>query len=305
MRYLVTGGAGFIGSHLVDALLSSGEEVVVIDDLSTGSLENISHVRSKVEFYKADCSEVSKLGIKDLDGIFHLGIPSSSPMYRANRELTWIALRGFIAVAELAMEEGCKLVLASTSSVYNGNPIPWREDMKIIPTDFYSEVRYAMERLGMLYHDLYGLSFVALRYFSVYGEREKAKGKYANLVSQFLWAIMKDEPPVIYGDGTQTRDFIYVDDAVRATLLAMKSKLRCDVINVGYGKNYSLNELVKLINEVLGKNIRPRYVPNPIKNYVYHTLADTSLAEKKLGFRAKVDLKTGIEKLAKFYGAVR
>ncbi len=305
MRYLVTGGAGFIGSHLVDALLNSGNEVIVVDDLSTGSLENLSHVRSKIEFYKADCSEIANLGIKDLDGIFHLGIPSSSPMYRANRELAWIALRGFITIAELAMKECCKLVLASTSSIYNGNSIPWREDMEIKPMDFYTEVRYAMERLGKLYHDLYGLSFVALRYFSVYGEREKAKGKYANLVSQFLWAMMKDEPPVIYGDGTQTRDFIYVADVVRATELAMRSKLDCDVINVGYGKNYSLNELVDLINEVLGKKIRPKYVPNPIKNYVYHTLADTTLAEKKLGFKAEVDLRSGIERLVRFYGVMK
>jgi len=170
--------------------------------------------------------------------------------------------------------------------------------MRIIPSDFYTEGRYAMERIAEVYNKLYGLKCIVLRLFSVYGPREEYKGKYANLVSQFLWSINKDEQPIIFGDGTQTRDFIWVKDVVKAYLLAMEKDIDFDVFNVGTGKNYSLNEVVEIINKTLGKNVKPKYVENPIKNYVFHTLADTTKAENVLKFKAKVSLEDGIKILA-------
>ncbi len=141
------------------------------------------------------------------------------------------------------------------------------------------------------------MKIIGLRYFSVYGPHEKSKGKYANLVSQFLWAMMEGKQPVIYGDGAQTRDFTYVEDVVRANLLAMKSDVNFGIYNVGTGKTYTLNQLVGILNQKLGILLSPQYVENKIKNYVQATLADTAKAKKELGFEAKISLEEGIDRL--------
>ncbi|RLG72185.1 MAG: nucleoside-diphosphate sugar epimerase [Methanobacteriota archaeon] len=298
MKLLVTGGAGFIGSNLVESLVEDGEEVVVLDSLHTGSLENLSGVRNRVRVVVSRCSEVLGLeGLEHLDGVYHLGIPSSSPMYKENRLLVGDSVNEFIKILELVRREDCKLVFASSSSIYNGNPTPWREDMPIYVKDFYTEARYTMERLASLYHDFYGIKAVGLRFFSVYGPKEEYKGRYANLVSQFLWCMLRGEKPIIFGDGNQTRDFIYVDDVVKACKLAMKSGVEQGVFNVGTGKSYSLNQLVKILKEMLKVDLEPEYVENPIKNYVYHTLADVSKAKQMLGFQARYSLEEGIKKI--------
>jgi UDP-glucose 4-epimerase len=163
--------------------------------------------------------------------------------------------------------------------------------------DFYTEARYAMERLAMLYYQLYGVESIGLRFFSVYGPKEECKKNYANLVSQFIWAMNKNEQPVIFGDGSQKRDFIYVRDVVHACLLSMTSKTECDVFNVGTGRCYTLNELVDLLNRLLNISIEPKYVENPIKNYVQNTLADTTKANEELGFVAEYTLEEGIKEI--------
>ncbi|HDO41405.1 MAG TPA: NAD-dependent epimerase/dehydratase family protein, partial [Candidatus Bathyarchaeota archaeon] len=207
------------------------------------------------------------------------------------------AINEAITILEYARKNKCKIVYASTSSLYNGNPIPYKEDMPIYVTDYYTECRYAIERLAKLYNSLFNVKSVGLRLFSVYGPKEKYKGEYANIVSQFLWLMERDEPPIIFGDGSQTRDFIYVKDVVEAFMLAAEKEFNYEIFNVGTGVAYSFNEVVDLINRLLGKNIKPIYKPNPIKNYVYHTLADTTKAEKILGFKAKVSLEEGIKNL--------
>jgi UDP-glucose 4-epimerase len=218
-------------------------------------------------------------------------------MYKEDPYLVGKTINEAIAIFEYARKNQCKIVYASTSSIYNRNPIPYKEDMPIHVTDYYTECRYAIERLARLYYDLYNVKSIGLRLFSVYGPREEHKGKYANIVSQFLWAMLKDQSPIIYGDGSQTRDFIYVSDVVNAFILAMFSNIDCDIFNVGTGKNYSFNEVINLLNKYLGKDIKPIYKPNPIKNYVYHTLADTTKAEKILGFKAKISLEEGIRNI--------
>jgi UDP-glucose 4-epimerase len=298
MRFVVTGGAGFIGSNLVERLIKEGNEVIVIDNLHTGSLYNLKNLN--IKFVKGDAGEIDRI-IDPIDGIFHLGIPSSSPMYKKKRELIYKAIEDWIKILEYATKNKIKIVLASTSSIYNGNPVPWREDMQIIPTDFYTEVRYAMERIAKVYNDLYGTKVVALRLFSVYGEREEFKGEYANLVTQFILAALKGETIKVFGDGTQTRDFIYVQDVVEAFIKAMNSNIDFDIFNVGRGKSYSLNEVIAMVSRILDVELRVKYVENPIKNYVWHTLADTTKAEERLGFKAKVDLEEGIRKIIPYY----
>ena len=306
MKVLVTGGAGFIGSNIVRSLLEDGHEVVVLDNLHTGNRKNLAGLDLTV--VEGSVSDILELRdrIGGVDGIFHQGVFSSSPMYRKDPFLVAEALKGMIALLEFARGAGAPVVFASTSSLYNGLEPPHREDMIPLVTDYYTEARYAMERIAELYWKLHGVRTVALRYFSIYGPHEEYKGKYANIVSQFLWDLAEGKAPVIFGDGSQTRDFVFVEDVVRANRLAMdrlrSGRIEFDVFNVGTGRNVSFNEVIRMLNAALGKDIQPEYVPNPIKNYVAHTKADTSKAERVLGFRAKVSLEEGIRKLIDYYG---
>jgi UDP-glucose 4-epimerase len=276
-----------------------GHTVAVVDNLSTGSLKNIEGL--KVDFFNEPYNQIASL-VSEVDIIFHLGIPSSSPMYKSEPRLVGEAINDAIEIFEYAKKVGCKVVYASSSSIYNGNDPPYREDMPIYVTDYYTECRYLIERLAKLYHTLHGVKTVGLRFFSVYGPKERHKGRYANIVSQFLWAMLNDESPVIFGDGTQTRDFIYINDVVKALILLMEKEFGCEIFNVGTGIAHNFNEVVEILNQKLGKNIKPVYKPNPIKNYVYHTLADTAKAERILGFKAKISLEEGITRLIRREG---
>ena len=330
MKVLVTGALGFIGSNLTERLVAEGHEVTALDNMHTGNESNLDSVKDKVSIVKKNSGEVASLGEK-FDVIFHQGIYSSSPMYKENPKLTAKVLEEWISILEYGKENKCNIVYASSSSVYNRNPPPHREDMDIFATDFYTEGRYSMERLAKIYSDFHGcaersdpgnrdsqrggagdghwflvhagqpehdeLSRLGLRYFSVYGAHERSKGKYANLVTQFLWDMKEGKSPLIFGDGSQTRDFISADDVVEANMLAMKHAAT-DVFNVGTGATTSLNSVVKLLNQQLGTSIEAEYKENPIKNYVQHTQADTSKAEEKMGFKAKTALEDGVKKLA-------
>jgi UDP-glucose 4-epimerase len=283
-NYLVIGGAGFIGSNLAERLVKDGHRVYIIDNFSTGNPANLpegitllgGHIKMLHNF---------KLG---LDGIFHLGQPSSTPMYRANRGLVSKTIDEFISIMEYAAKNKIRVVYASTSSVYNGHKLPWFEFMRPFATDFYSEVRVAFERLAEVYHSQFGVNSIGLRLFSVYGPREEFKRQYANLISQLIWAKQKDQVFDIYGDGEQRRDATYVSDVVDAFLLAMNSKTTCDVFNVGTGVNYSLNEIAKMIGT------RIKYVPVPFVGYVEQTLASTEYAQSRLGFKAQISLEKGL-----------
>jgi UDP-glucose 4-epimerase len=243
---IVTGGAGFIGSHIVERLVRDGYSVGVIDNLHTGSVKNTEEFLGKVKFVKKDAgSGIEEFYGEDVEAVMHLGIASSSPMYRENRALCGRMIEEACKILDFAAEKGCKVIIAGTSSVYNGNPTPWKEDMEIKPLDFYSETRYAIERIAKVYSELYGVSVVVLRLFSAYGEREEYKGRYANMLTQILISAIKGEEVVIYGDGTQSRDFVYVKDVVEAFMKALEySKRDYDVFNVGFGRNHSFNEII-------------------------------------------------------------
>ena len=289
-KYVVTGGAGFIGSNLVEGLLKANCDVIVIDDLSTGSLENLP-VEVPVLMNVSDLDN-----IKHVDGIFHLGAPSSSPMYRRSPNLVATSINEFIRILEFCKREGVRLIVGSSSSVYNLNTTPWEETMSIYPTDLYTEVRYSWERLAEVYASLSGVEVLLLRQFSVYGPHETFKGCYANLVTQLLWSAQGGETFRVYGDGSQTRDLIYVTDVVEAYILAMNAThIKYGMFNVGTGRSISVNEMAKAVGATVN------YVTNPIQNYIAHTLADTFRTETLLNFKAHISFEEGVELLREAY----
>ena len=292
MNYLVTGGAGFIGSNLAQRLLLENHRVFIVDDFSTGVISNIPKGSEFIPIHMLD----SLKGIW-LDGVYHLGMASSSPMYKQNHRLVGDTVNWTLQVLDLCRETGARLVYASTSSLYNGCPTPMREDMNIQPTDYYTEARYTVERLAELYYKLHQVQSIGLRLFSVYGPGEQHKKQYANLISQFTWSIQRGEHPVIYGGGSQTRDFTYVDDVVEAFTRAMQSNIEHTTLNVGTGVSLTLNETVDIINNALDTNIPPLHIPNPIKNYVQDTRADTTRLQKTLGYTPQTTPQQGIQKL--------
>jgi UDP-glucose 4-epimerase len=302
MKYLVTGGAGFIGSNLVKELVKEND-VIVVDNLISGDLNNLADVLDKITFIRASAGDVLEIDkFKGIDGIFHLGVTASSIFYRDNPLLTGNAMDDFIKLLELSKRENCRIVYASTSSIYSGNGVPYNETQDIKVADFYSEVRYFFERMSQLYYNLYGTKSVGLRFFSVYGPGEESKKDRANLVSQFLWLMQKDESPVVWGDGTQDRDFIYVGDVVDAMIMSMNANvsIECDVFNVGTGRSYTLNELVATLNKLLNKNILTKFIKNPLEGRAYFAqnhLADTEKARDVLGFIAKTSLEEGIKQI--------
>lgn len=296
MKILVTGGAGFIGSNLVERLVVDND-VIVLDNLHSGSLENLKKVKDKIDIITDSCNNISKLKLPNVDVIFHLGMPSSSPMYKQNPLLVGEAINGTISIFEYAKKAKVKKVIfASSSSLYNGLQPPHNENMNIKVTDYYTEARFCVERIAKLYNVLYGIKSAGMRFFSVYGPHEKAKGNYANMVSQFFWEMGKGKAPIIYGDGKQTRDFTFVEDVIKACLLLMNSEFEYDLFNVGTGNSYSFNDVVDILNDKLNTNIKPVYIEMPIKNYVDHTLADIRKI-KSMGYKPDYSLEKGIDEI--------
>jgi len=355
----VTGGAGFIGSNLANALSHetqnssqypaeqqlksqgvnriNGErnnktnDVIALDDLSLGISSNLSKEVKLVKGSVMDFDLVLELG-KDCDYIFHQAALSSSPMFLNDpRKGIDTNVMGFMNVMESAKRNKVKRVIyASSSSIYNGLPMPYKESVNVAPKTFYESSFYCREVIAQTYNLEYGIESIGLRYFSVYGPNERHKGRFANNISQFIWDMVEKKSPIIYGDGTQTRDFTFVDDVVRANILAMgkqnsrsagegsdndndndnaKGHWRKDILdsgfgvyNIGTGIQTSFNSVVEIINKLLGTDIRPTYTKNPINNYVQHTLADISLARLELGYEPKWrNVEEGIKQLLSQY----
>ena len=279
----VTGLAGFIGSRLTKSLIEDGHIVYGKPSCTrTGDWDNLIRTDFKLSHFFNPKMK--------LNYVFHLGMPSSSPMYKAFPQCVAEAISVSIEALELARRNKAKFIYASSSSVYNGNTVPFREDMPIHITDYYTEVRYWLERLVKLYNTKYGVESVGLRFFSVYGPNDYKKKQYANVVTQFALDMINGKQPILYGDGEQRRDFVHVDDVVRALKFAMEYGHN-DVFNVGTGKSYSFNDSIKIIQKTLNSRITPIYTENEIHNYVFDTLADTEKATKGLNFIAKHNFK--------------
>lgn len=304
MRMLVTGGAGFIGSNIAKKLVELGHDVTVVDDLSLGRQDNLRGL--KLKFYRMDLRDekaVDNLFKKEFDYVFHEAACSSAPMFDNDpRHATDVNIRGFLNVMQGAKESGVKRVIyASTSSIYHDLTPPHIESMVVIPKSFYTISKYFTELCAKQYLDEHGMESIGMRYFSVYGPNELHKGRYANIISQFLWVMRKGGRPVIYGDGKQGRDFTYVDDVVDANLRAMKAGKPGEIYNIGTGRITTFNEVVELLNRFLKKRIKPKYIPNPIHNYVPLTGASVEKAREELGFVARYSLEDGVKKLVEFY----
>ncbi|MFB6301699.1 MAG: NAD-dependent epimerase/dehydratase family protein [Haloferacaceae archaeon] len=298
-RVLVTGGAGFIGSNLANHL-AERNDVIAFDDCHLGTPENLS---DEVEFVQGSVLDDDLPA--DVDALFHLAAYSSYTMAEeAKREATRVNVEGFVNTVDQIRETGCDTVVyASTSSIYGSRTEPSPEDLPIEANTCYEASKLARERYGEYFSNHYDLTCAGLRFFSVYqgyGGAEAHKGEYANTVAQFADDIAAGEPPVLYGDGTQTRDFTHVSDVVRAIELAADHRLD-DVYNVGTGESYSFNEMVGMINEALGTDIDPEYVENPLPVYVHDTMADPTRLREATGWEPTVDFAEGVRRVCAPY----
>jgi UDP-glucose 4-epimerase len=294
----VTGGAGFIGSNLVDKLIDEGHKVFVIDNLLSGKKENINR---KAIFYKADICHLDKISplFKGVDYVFHLAANPKVVFSVENPiESNQINVDGTLNVLYASYKNKVKrLIFASSAAVYgNIKKLPLKENMTPKPISPYGLHKLIGEYYCKLFSNLYNLETVCLRYFNVYGPRMDPNGPYALVIGKFLKLRKENRPLTIYGDGKQTRDFVYVDDVIKANILAMKSKKvgSGEVINICSGRNYSINYIAKLIG---GKKI---YLPAR-KGEMKHTLGDNSLAKKLLGWKPEISLEEGVGKLFHYY----
>ena len=302
---LVAGGAGFIGSHLSELLVRKGHKVVVIDNLSLGTLDNLQEIRSSVVFYQHGYEDKDFLARivreHNIQYIFHFAGFSSAPMFDGNEsEGMAINVLGFLKMLEVCRDEKVRRIMyASSSSIYGDAPVQV-ENAKVAPPNFYSLTKYTMEHTARLFYDLYQVESVGYRFFSVYGRNERHKKRFANLISQFLWAMQEGKHVVIYGKGDQTRDFIYVFDLCNALVAGMEANgiyAKAAVYNVGTSESFTINSMVSMLEAATGISAKRKYVSNPVKNYVAHTKAVTSKIWDELRFKPSYSLQEGIKNL--------
>jgi len=298
MKYLVTGGAGFIGSHLTDKLIQQGHQVLIIDNLSTGKKENLN---PQADFHNLDIRDFDKIKpfFQDIDYVFHLAaIPRVPVSIKDPITTSKVNIMGAINVFKAGIDNKVKrIVFASSSSVYGDQEkLPLKEDMKPNPLSPYGLQKLASEQFAKLFTKLYKIPIVCLRYFNVYGSRIDFDSDYSLVLGKFLKLKAQNRPLTIFDDGEQTRGFCYVNDVVEANIKAVQSdKLKGEeVINIGSEKSYSINYLSKLI----GGNVE--YLP-PRSGDIRHTQADISLAKKLIDWEPKVDFKQGVEKTKEWF----
>ncbi|GAB3673192.1 NAD-dependent epimerase/dehydratase family protein [Halopiger thermotolerans] len=300
-RVLVTGGAGFIGSNLANHL-AADNDVIAVDDEYLGTERNLD---SDVEFQNV--SVLADDLPTDVDVVFHLAALSSYAMHEDDPTMgARVNVEGFVNTVDQAHADGCETVVyASTSSIYGSRTEPSPEDMPVTVNTGYEASKLARERYGEYFANHYGMNTAGMRFFSVYqgyGGAEAHKGEYANVIAQFADDLANGRSPVIYGDGTQTRDFTHVDDVVRGLELAAEHDLT-GIYNLGTGSSCSFNELVDRLNETLGTDIEPEYVENPIPTdvYVHDTCADASKMRRETGWEPTITLSDGIERVCSPY----
>jgi UDP-glucose 4-epimerase len=297
---LITGGAGFIGCNLARHLAGAGFAVHAVDDLSLGRAENLP---AEIPLTVADVAEAEAWNAAPAAGaIVHLAGASSAPMFPDHlADCFQNNVVGFIRVLEHArVHRAQRVVYASTSSVYGNVPPPLREDGPLDIPNFYAVSKYCMEQIARMYHLHHGLDVVGVRFMSVYGPREDHKGQFANLVSQFIWDVEAGRAPVIYGDGSQTRDFTNVGDIAQAIrrILEHPRPLGSTVFNIGTGQETALNDLVALIARLTGQPVRPEYIPNPVRTgYVRQQAASLERIQAVLGYQPTVSLADGIAEI--------
>lgn len=305
-RYLVTGGAGFIGSHIAQVLVKKGEEVVIFDNFCTGKKENIAPFLKKIKLIKADLrnfKEVKKV-VKGIDYVLHQAALRSVPKSVDDPVgFNEVNVRGTLNLLIASGDSKVKrLVFASSSSIYGYvKTFPEKETFLPQPISPYAATKLFGEYYCSLFSRIYGLETVSLRYFNVFGPRQSLESKYAVVVPKFITCLLKNKPTPINGDGYQSRDFTYIDNVVEANLLAIHtSGISGEIFNIACGQDYTVLDLARIINKIIGKNIKPVFLP-PRPGDVRHTLADITKAKKLLKFKIKVNFEEGLKRTIKWF----
>lgn len=310
MRYLVTGGAGFIGSNTVDELVRRGHSVVVLDDLSGGKEDNLAEVRNKITFIKGSISdiEIIRRAIFEADYVIHLAARTSVPFSMKDPiETNRINIDGTLNVLVAARDAKVKrIVFAASSSAYGETPtLPKVESMEPQPISPYGVTKFVGELYLQTFGRCYGLENVCLRYFNIFGPRQDPSSQYSGVMAKFCTAFLEETEPVIFGDGTQSRDFTYVDNAVQANLLACEAPAASGrVFNVGTGDRINLNQVVEALGKISGKPMKPRYDP-PRDGDIRDSQADISRARAVLGYEPTVALEEGLQRTFEWYRATQ
>lgn len=304
MLDVVTGGAGFIGSHLARTLLENGREVLVVDDLSIGTLENLAGLQTRFgaafQFVDLDVRDTQRLKLA-LDGaevVYHqAAIPSVQRSIENPIRSNYVNVGGTLNVLAAARESGVrKVVFASSSSVYgDAESLPKIESMDARPLSPYAVSKLADELYGRIYSSIHQLPTVGLRYFNVFGPRQNPASQYAAVIPKFVARMLAGKPPVIYGDGEQSRDFTFVQNVVSANLMAAGSDASGVSVNIGSGERHTLNELVRLLNEILGTTFEPFY-DAPRLGDVRHSLAGLEVAKSEIGYYPETGFRDGLER---------
>lgn len=306
MKYLITGGAGFIGSNIAEELLNRGHQVRVLDNFSTGRRENLSEFIENIDLIEGDLRSYHHVreAVEGMDFVLHQGALPSVPRSVSDPISTnEVNVTGTLNVLYSARDAGVKrVVMASSSSVYGDSPtLPKHEGMPLQPLSPYAVSKLAGEKYCQVFANIYGLHTVALRYFNVFGPRQNPDSQYSAVIPKFIKSILQDESPVIYGDGEQSRDFTYITNTIEANILA--TEVDCPpgvVMNCAVHERTNLNELVEMINKILGKSIEAIRV-DPRPGDIKHSFADIERLKKTLGYQPKVLFEEGLRKTIDWY----
>ncbi len=303
---LVTGAAGFIGSHLVDGLLDRGYRVLGLDTLTTGSHGNLEQAIEDEQFTLVEGDvrdrDAVERAMEDVESVFHLAAYTSVPgSFERPGFVSAVNCTGTATVLEMAADVGVEsVVLASSAAVYGSDaPVPVDESAVPQPESPYASSKLYAEQLGEQFTSEFEMDVVSLRFFNVYGPRQDPEGEYAAVVPTFIELMSEGKRPVIFGDGEQTRDFVFIEDVVRANLAAVECGVS-GVFNVGYGERVSVNELVAQLNEILGTEIEPVY-DDPRPGDIRHSGADVSKARDELDFEKEVDFEEGLAETVRWF----
>jgi UDP-glucose 4-epimerase len=313
-RVLVTGGCGLIGSTTIDLLLRdcSPEKIVIFDNLERGSLDNVQDALKdpRVTLVRGDIRDVAETRrvMQGMDAVVHMATLRITACAADPRAALEVMCDGSFNVLEAAQAEGVKkVVTASSASIYGmADVFPTREDHHPYNNrTWYGASKIMLEGLLRSFNDMYGLPYVALRYFNVYGPRMDIHGRYTEVLIRWMDRIAAGQPPIIFGDGKQTMDFVYIDDVARANILALQSDISDDVFNIASGVETSLNDLAYALLKVMKSDLKPEYGEERKVNPVPRRLADTTKAAELLGFRAQVGLQEGLERLVAWWQSKR
>lgn len=304
--YLVTGGAGFIGSNIVGELVRRGETVSVLDNLATGHIENLDSIRQKIRWHEADIRDIKSIrpDFEGVDYVVHLAAIASVPRSIADPLTSNSAnIDGTLNVLLAARDAGVKrVVFAASSSAYGDHPaLPRVESQEPRPLSPYALTKLTGEYYCKIFTQVYGLETVSLRYFNIFGPHQSPDSPYSGVLSLFISAYMNGQTPTIFGDGEQSRDFTYIENTVDATLRACTAPDALGrVINVGTGGRHTLNETIKILDRIFGRQVTPRFDAMRAGD-VKHSHADISLARKLLGYEPAVTFEDGLKKTVAWF----